>query len=151
MGRSVCYLSRAIHVTYINRQDDEPDETTDYYIAQENWQWFKDGLVETIQEVCPSLDEGKRWDGRETLIFLENDHAELGLSEYCGLVSVSIRVHEGYYTKENLAQHWINQVWPKILTALDKRYHTLNKVATFSNGEGIFEERKQITSPIKSA
>ena len=145
MGRSVDYLSRAIHVVYISNATDT-DESVDEYIAQENWQWFKEALVEQLQEVCPSLDTCKRWEGTETQIILENDHAEVGLSDYCGLVSVSIRVHEGYYTKENLARHWINQVWPKIITALDKRYTTLRKLGTFSNGEGVYERRKELVS-----
>lgn len=141
MGRSVNYLSHASFTTYINHEVDE-DESVDYFIARENWQWFKEGLTELLQEICPSLDECKRWEGNEVHIFLENNHAELGLSEYCGLVSLSIRVHEsGYNTKTGLAFVWINQVWPKILTALDKRYKTFNKLGSFSNGEGVYQRR----------
>ena len=142
MGRSVDYLSRAEHVAYINNAVDN-DETTDYFIARENWNWFKEGLVELLQKRCPSLEEVDEWDGRETHIFLENLHAQIGLSEYCGLVSLSIRINDtNFRCNGQLAFGWINQVWPKILTDLDKRYHTLTKLGSFSNGEGVFQKKQ---------
>lgn len=150
MGRSVDYLSNAMYKTFLHNVTDE-DDSVDEFIARENWQWFKDGLTELLNEVCPSLDilTGKnvRWDGRETQIIAENNLCEIGLSEYCGLVSVSIRVIQDDYVwkYEPLAVRWIHQMWPKIEAKMLERYGSsmLRKVGSFSNGEGVYEQVKQ--------
>jgi hypothetical protein len=152
MGRSVDYLNHASYVAYISMEpvmslvEDEEGkeievETTDYYILKELWDDFEDYIIEIIQDICPSLDKSKRCEGGEVNIILENNHAEIGLSEYCGLVSVSIRVSEMYFVNENLARHWINQVWPKINKKINEAFgkNSLKKIGSFSNGEGIFE------------
>lgn len=135
MGRSVDYLTNALKVAYINFEQDEDDTFGD------DWDFFKEGLIENLQSVCPSLCElkAKVYDGREVIIVAENCHCQVGVSFYCGLVSVSIRVHDDYRTKESLAENWINQVWPKIEIIIAKNYKALKRLGTFSNGEGVFE------------
>lgn len=148
MGRSVDYLSYAMFKTFIDYDGDfdVEDGTIDYGIAQENWQWFKEGLIERIQSKLPSLDvpSPTRWDGDETIILLENKLCEIGLSEYCGLVSVSIRVNESkdYWQYRNIAERWIKQNWPTIEKVISDNYTKLNKVGSFSNGEGVYELAK---------
>lgn len=150
MGRSVDYLSGALHKTFLHDVIDN-DESVDYFISQENWNFFEEGLTELLAETCESLNiltgKNKRWDGRETVIIAENGFCEIGLSEYCGLVSVSIRVIRDDYSwkYEGLATHWINKAWPKIEAAMLKKYGSsmLRKVGSFSDGEGIYEQVKQ--------
>lgn len=139
MGRSVNYITNALGIAYINYQCDEDD------VHGEDWDFFKEGLIENLKELCPSLCElrAKVWDDREVLVIAENSHCQIGLSEYCGLVSVSIRVHDDYRTKESLAENWINQVWPKISAMIAKNYQALSKLGSFSNGEGVFQEIKK--------
>lgn len=107
------------------------------------WNMFMEYLTETLQELFPSLDTCKRWDGGETQIFLENKLVEIGISEYCGLVSVSVRPSERYDGDniEGLAINWIDKVWDKVDAKLkDNGTTVIRKVGTFSNGEGVFEK-----------
>lgn len=128
MSRSVSYLSNANHVAYINGN----------YIQNEyDWNNFKENITVRLQEMFKSLEEANRWDDNETHIFLENEHAEVGISEYCGLVSVSIRhkEYDGYgYDQTGLHKHWVDVVADKFLSIGE-----LRKVGTFSNGEGVYE------------
>jgi len=147
MGRSVDYLTNALFVAYIDTDDigwnvDEEtgERSYDEWIAGEQWKMFKEGLIENLQDIAPSLQEPskKRWDVRETLIILENSHCEIGISEYCGLTSLSIRIIEDDYHFDGLAEQWIKSVWPKMKAMIDKNYSSLNRVGTFSNGEGVY-------------
>ena len=134
MSRSVDYLTGAEAVAYIDAGELE-DEL--------DWDMFKEDIEQQLISMFPSLDTCDRWDGRETHIFLENDHAEIGISEYCGLVSVSVRAkddNEGYgYDRTGLAQKWVERVKDKFLTI-----GTLNRVGTFSNGEAVFERKEAV-------
>ena len=40
----------------------------------------------------PSLYEADGWAGREDRILLQNGHVEIGVSEYCGLAAIWMRV-----------------------------------------------------------
>ena len=132
MGRSVDYLSHAQHVAYLVYECEETCE----------WMWFQEGLIESIRKLCPSLVEVKdRWDGRETLIILENKLCEIGISSYFDLVSISIRTNDHHWELDSLAQNWIDKIWPKLTEMLDKHYETLNKVARASNGESFYEHK----------
>lgn len=133
MGRSVDHLSNATEIMFL------PFETEDEFTSQEDWNWFKDDITERLIEIAPSLTQvTRRWNSNEVRIILENDLVEVGLSEYCGLASVSIRPNENRRnTKEALANKWISQIWPKFIKMYDKT--RLNKIGTFSNGEGVYE------------
>lgn len=129
MGRSVNYLTRATQVIYLqlNQEDDDPFA----------WDSFMNDITEILQELLPSLSDANRWDGNETAIFLQNNIAEFGVSEYCGLVSLSARPLAG---KENLGERWLAQAWPKINQTLKKyRYSPMDRVGSFSNGESIYK------------
>ena len=131
MARSVDYLSHAYHVFYMDGSeiDDEFE-----------WDDFKINLVETLTNILPSLGECGRWDGRETKIILENSFCEVGLAEYCGLISVSFRWHYGAeYNTEALFENWFNKVLPKLENKLNESFSMLNKVGRFSNGECLYE------------
>lgn len=136
MGRSVSYLSHAMRVTYFNLPSDDEEDNNEFV--------FDDLFMNvkcSLKAAFPSLWECEKWDGNETRIFLENYLAEIGISEYCGLVSISIRVPISDYVNENLAEHWISQNWEKMKKVMaENTYHEhLQKVGTFSNGEGVYE------------
>ena len=134
MGRSVNYLNDSIYETYF-----------DVTYMTEDWEWddFKEYLQERLQRMFPSLERVEnKWDGREVRIILENSFCEIGISKYCSLASLSIRVHPDVYDyhpgMENLSLYWIAKRYRKF-TSLGNFY----KVGTFSNGEGVYEQIKK--------
>lgn len=144
MGRSVSYLSRAQRVVYFEWPKVEVyDEETEEFSASDTLE-ESDIVVEDIQEVIksefPEFDNAKRYDGDETLIILEGYGTQIGLSEYCGLASLSIRVDsfifhfKGEEDIEKIVE-WINENWEKVSNPWNK----LQKLGTFSNGEGIYQ------------
>lgn len=158
MGRSVSYLNRAIEKAFfdvslftidgkiegLDENDNEILREPDDLDYQDNWDNFYSNVKYSFRGKF-DLDECKdKWDGRETSIIFENNFCEIGVSEYCGLASVSIRVNESYYKgelRERVAKAWIESVWPDMLKSMDENVHNerLNKVGSFSNGEGVYE------------
>ena len=152
MGRSVDYLNRAEKVNYFNwptvwvyDEDTNTDvETDELWDADE----VVDDIVNTITDQFPQFNYCKRrWDSNETRIILEGYGCEIGLSEYCGLATLSIRVDETVLDycetdedadkeyKKTLA--WIDQNWDEI----GKHWDKFRKVGTFSNGENVYETK----------
>ena len=135
MGRSVAYLTNSMHEVYL--------DVSDY--DENGWQWddLMINLKSILKRKLPSLRETKEWDGRETLIFLQNCLCEIGISEYAGLASLSIRVRPDIDdNKKSLAENWINSVWSKIESLVaDITGEVLVKEGSFSNGEGIFHKK----------
>jgi len=152
MGRSVDYLSNAEYVIYfkadwINAEDEEGEY--DEFLSQLNWDDFKENLTSSICHKLKSYYEIEEWDGRETKIFLKNELAVIGISEYCGLYSLSIRARDdefyGYRDgyKENLGKHHCQQVRKTLEKCLiGSGADLLNRIGTFSNGVGVFEKAK---------
>lgn len=157
MGRSVDYLNNAIGVTFfsvdptnsnglINDQDEEGNEI-ERETNDSDYEFCFDDLLGNITYSLlakfKSLSKvEKRWDGRETRIILENSHCEIGISEYCSLVSVSIRVKVSDYVNEALAENWIKQNWHAMVkTMTENTYHeNLTRIGGFSNGESIYRK-----------
>lgn len=151
MGRSVNYLNNAEYVIYfkadwINMDD---DNMLDDYISSENWDDFMCNLTSSICSKLKSYCECDKWDDREVKIFLENELCEIGISEYCGLYSLSVRAKDdefyGYRDsyKECFGKHHAKQVRKTLEKALqDTGGQILNRVGTFSNGIGVFETAK---------
>lgn len=149
MGRSVNYLSNALQISYFqwptlwvyNEEtgiDEETDQFEDGYIVTEN-------IQESIISEFPEFEYSKKWDGNETNIILKGYGTEIGLSEYCGLASLSIRIDENelnymdedeYNEQYDKIEAWINENWAKI----SQGYNQLTKIGTFSNGEAVFEK-----------
>lgn len=139
MSRSVDYLTGAQIVVYKSVHDLPDDE------------WAFSDFLEDIEyqliEMIPSLSSVKDcWDGRETHIILENGLCEIGVSEYMGLVSISIRPKEegnDYSNITGIATKWIESIRPKF-----EKIGDLVKIGTFSNGEAMFRrvEDKQLIS-----
>jgi gamma-glutamylcysteine synthetase len=154
MGRSVDYLNRATNVAYFqwptlwiyNEEtgiDEESDQYEDGYIVTEN-------IQESIISDFPEYEYSKKWDGRETSIILTGYRTEIGLSEYCGLATLSIRIDENeldysnydeneYNQQYDKIEAWINENWAKI----SQGYNQYNKIGTFSNGESVYEKNNK--------
>lgn len=137
MGRSVDYLTNAKAVTYFCLEGSE-----DELEREMEWEDLFGNIKYSLMRRYPSLDEANSWDGNETKIFLENSLVHIGISEYCGLVSVSIRTNDRNWEYESLAENFIDRTWDNMVKLMrGNTYHEpLVKVGTFSNGNSIFEK-----------
>lgn len=149
MGRSVNYLNNAERVNYfqwptLSIYDPETDRDVETGEGEEAFIVIED-IQETIKSNFPGFDNCKRWDGRETSIILEGYGLEIGLSEYCGLATLSIRINDSilnYFDEGEeayqVAKNWINDNWDEA----SKYWNQYRKIGTFSNGEGVYELTK---------
>lgn len=137
MGRSVDYLRHAEYVMYFT-----PDMSDD--AEPEDWAWFIESLSAFIRARLKSYRPCEKWDGNETRILLINDLCEIGVSEYCGMASFSIRVHEyaEYDAMAGLARQHAKQVRGSLEKAIQEAGGVLyNKQGTFSNGESVYTKK----------
>ena len=152
MGRSVNYLKNALQVSYFqwptlweyNEEtgiDQETDELMDAYEVRQD-------IQESIISEFPEYQYSKKWDGNETSIILTGYCTEIGLSEYFGLATLSIRIDENelaycsedeYNEQYDTIEKWINENWAKI----SQGYNQYNKIGTFSNGENVYEKNNK--------
>lgn len=141
MGRSVNYLNNAEVVLYFPYESEN-----DGYMNQLNWNDLIRNLQNEIKAKLPSYNNCDDWDNRETKIILENSFCNIGISEYCGLVSLSVAPKEfdSCYSdtvfKENFAINHaqsIKKTLEKVLANLSLT--NLRKIGTFSNGEAVFQ------------
>jgi len=152
MGRSVNYLNRALLISYFewptlwiyNEEtgiDENSDELMDGYEVRQD-------IQESIISEFPEYEYSKKWDNNETAIILTGYGTEIGLSEYCGLATLSIRIDENllaYYEQDEYNEQydkieaWINENWAKISAG----YNQYNKIGTFSNGESVYEKNNK--------
>lgn len=140
MGRSVAYFAddNAEVEFFTFGEGDSEEIYTEFH-----WRDDRDCLIDNLTSKFKSLYEPytEEWSGNEIKIILKNGLVEIGLSEYCGLSSLSIRPREwDWYSgdKTGLAVRWIAQNWETICSYLPNRY---SKVGTFSNGECLYEKR----------
>ena len=150
MGRSVNYLNGAERVNYFewpklfcyNEETDQDEETEEY----EDSDWIIEDIQNYFIDSFSGFDRANKWDGRETHIILEGYGVEIGLSEYCGLASLSVRINEKeleycdtdqeYQEARDQALAWINDHWDEA----SKYWNLYRKIGSFSNGEGVFEK-----------
>ena len=149
MGRSVATLSRADLVLYFDGEFlSGLDEDGEYNagIATLNWEDFYSELKYAIKKRFKSYDDCEKWEHNEVSIFLENELAEIGISEYCGCCSLSIRAKDDeFYSneqfKEGIAKHHVDQIEKGLVQCLkDAGVIVLNRLGTMSNGVGVFEK-----------
>jgi hypothetical protein len=148
MGRSVDYLSNAERVNYFqwptlwvyDEDTDQDVETDELWDAAD----IIADIRETITSNYPGFDPCSRWDGRETHIILEGYGVEIGLSEYCGLATLSVRVNESilnYFDTDEeayqVATNWIHENWDQA----SEHWNQYRKIGTFSNGESVYETK----------
>jgi hypothetical protein len=150
MGRSVNYLNNSERVNYFEwptlwAYDEETDKDikTDEY---EEASFVIEDIQEYITSLFPEFEKCSRWEGNEVHIILEGYGLEIGLSEYCGLTSLSVRIDQSildYFDTDEEAEEeyqkcltWINDNWDEA----SKYWNRYRKIGTFSNGEGVFEK-----------
>lgn len=127
MGRSVSNPSNASQVAFASFDGDKYE-----------WDDCMDDLRAVAVGRMPSLSRCDEWIGREDHAILENDHAYIGVSEYCGLVAVWVAPKEQRYSDPSpLALHWCDQI--KLQPLAECFGVTLRKQGTFSNGEAFFQ------------
>lgn len=135
MGRSVDYLNNALRVAYVTFEYTFEDEDGDVVVDEMAFDDLFGDIEWNLSKSFPSLNVVRdEWDGRETRIFLRNRLVEFGISEYFGLVSVSVRVYDEDY--RGIAESWVNKNWSKIEQSVGAN---VRKVGTLSNGEGVYE------------
>lgn len=128
MGRSVSVPSDAFAVSY---QQFDGEEDFD-------WEFFIDDIKEQVKSEFPSFEDADFWLDREDHALLENRFAYFGVSEYCGLVSLWLVLKDELDDRDYaLAQGWANRV----KSSFEKKFGTLRKVGSFSNGEGVYERK----------
>lgn len=120
MGRSVSVPSNAELVVY------------SYY--QEYFGRIEEDIRAVSKWYWKSLSDCDIWLDREDRAILENELVYIGVSEYCGIVSIWIVSKDT--DNPSLARNWIVQISKRFKSL----FGTLNKVGTLSNGESVFEE-----------
>lgn len=140
MGRSVNYLSDATRVLYINYEIEYEDEDGQLVDDEFAFDDLKDNCISIIKELFPSFEDADEYEDRETLIILENRIVEIGISEYCGLVSISARPNQyaDEYGKRGLAQSFINKIWDKLQKELNNYTTVLVRQGGLSDGTSIY-------------
>lgn len=115
--------------------DLEPDAEA----AQWEFDALVDGLREVMREHYPSFEIADHWPERESHCILESDLCQVCISEYMGMVAIDVvpRLDHGRYDLEGIATAWCET---HALPFIQKTFGQFRKLATFSNGEAVFEE-----------
>jgi len=145
MGRSVNYLDNAEVVLYFPFENEYNEEGEfDEFLSQMNWDDTVRNLQCEIRAKLPSYYDVKdEWDNRETRIILKNSLCVIGISEYCGLVSLSVAPRNNDYDAwhESFAVRHANQIKGTLEKVLnDLGLTNLRKIGTASNGEAFFQK-----------
>lgn len=134
MGRSVSIHRHAI-TTFFTHVDFE-----------EEWEWnnFVSEIRYILKNKFKSLYKTDRWVGREDHVILENEIAEISISEYCGLVAICLAPRDdprelGF---QPLCENWCYQISNNFHKILGEAFDGLCMIGRFSNGEAIFERVK---------
>jgi hypothetical protein len=147
MARSVSTPTNAYEKVYLANPYNVEDECFGFQDFIEDLQQVLDGSAGAPGgKGFPSLEPCDRWLDREDHIVLENSHAVVTVSEYCGLVAVCLVPKEesdfGYcYSRQALAEAWTRKACKGFRELLHGAYPSsaLNPLGRFSNGEAIFE------------
>lgn len=123
MGRSVSTPSNCALVAYASFDADDGD-----------WEDYMEDLRSAMAHMAPSMWNDDGWAGREDRVLMRNCHAEFGVSEYCGLVAVWLRVRPDA-AHEALASSWCETVAKRFR----RTFGQLQKIGTASNGESFYQ------------
>lgn len=131
MGRSVSYPSGSEVVIYSHF-----DYSDDEYVDQYRFDDCVNELSHLLIKQFPSLYESEEYIGREDRAFVENDLVYIGLSEYCGIISVWVKPKDQYY---DFGCRFARQIENKLKQIINDVFGIrLTKTGTFSNGESIY-------------
>ena len=146
MGRSVSVPSNAVAVAYrsLELEPYENDEGDIVPPCDLDYEWEYDCMIDNFihdsQQKWPSLVRCDEWFG-ENHVLLKNDFAYLGVSEYCGLISMWVVPRTNDYDMyddpiANLCVNWCD----KISSNFEKTFSVLRSIGRMSNGEQVFEK-----------
>lgn len=162
MGRSVSTPTNAAVVAYTHIESSVPCDCSDDTSAlsaedradcidcggtgEINTSFAFDDLIDdfryTLRDMWPSVDEADSWIGREDHVVAENQHAQFGISEYCGLVAYWVVPRESSFRWgpesqiDGLSAAWVKRIAPRFL----KTFGQLEKIGTASNGESFYRK-----------
>lgn len=152
MGRSVSFASGSVAVAYqVPELSYTDDEGNVFYDEAYLWDDYEENLRYQIENIFPSMKPCDIWLGQEDLAIMENSHAFIGVSEYCGMVSIWLKPKYAGYRwlnseecipdeqasrHNNAARHWCSQVRDKFLST----FNHYNKLGTFSNGSSFYKK-----------
>jgi hypothetical protein len=109
--------------------------------AADEFQSYLEWVQDTVIEQWTSFEKTDEWVGNENHVIAQNAHSIVTISEYSGCVAICLGARydrDGYWEDStelaNLGAHWRKQIANKF----EERFSTLNKIATFSNGESVY-------------
>lgn len=172
MGRSVIPHPRAEVVAYTTHEPDEEfyrsifeedmnagdideDEDFDRWMysqweedSQHSWDDLKEWVRETLENTWPSFESaderstGYGWRD-ENIVLMQNAHSEVSISEYCGVVAISLAPRSDfdyYYSEEvsvaNLGARWRQSISEKF----NKIFGTMHRLGGFSDGTSVYQK-----------
>lgn len=108
---------------------------------QDQWDWFVEDFRTNVLGQFDSITPADEWIGREDHVVAENNLAQFGISEYMGLAALWVvpKAPSDYWGDPDitgLANHWIDQIWPKVESMYPTR---LGLMGRFSNGEAVYQ------------
>lgn len=158
MGRSVSFASGSVAIAYqVPELTYTDDEGVEHYDESYLWDDYKENLQYQIENIFPSMKPCEVWLDREDLAIMENSHAFIGVSEYCGMVSIWLKPKYANYIwlnseecipdaiasrHNNAARYWCNQVKDKFM----KTFNQYNKMGTASNGCSFYQVEASFSS-----
>lgn len=147
MGRSVSYLNYAEKVIYFTAdwlQVLDEEGNYDYGLSEANHEDFLCNLVYEIKSKLKSYREIEKYED-ETMIILQNDLCNIGLSEYCGSWSLSVAPRTDIeYNREALAKNHACKIRNTLEKCLEKACaKVLVRLGTFSNGCNVYEYKNK--------
>lgn len=133
MSRSIWTHSDAIETVFYPLDLDEDD------LSYGAWGDHICGIQEAFKRKFPSMCKCDYWPEKESNAIVENEHCMVVISDYCGLISLGVVALDAslYEGLNALANYWTQT---NAAPFLCKQYSELRKVATFSNGESIYEQ-----------
>jgi hypothetical protein len=142
MSRTVATARNSVSIVYFPVTYSEHSEEEN----EQNYVLFEfDELIEDVRnmvgEKYPSFQKCDKWLDREVHAILENDHAYITISEYCGLVSLCLVPKE----ESALSEPWCYKVAGSWSAWLNKKFGGLVKTGTASNGEAFFRRVQTIS------
>ena len=133
MGRSVSYPQDSAAVCFTTF------DPFDHTNAVDEWEQYVENLRVKAQRTWPSMGACDIWLDREDNAILENAHAYIGVSEYCGVVSIWLvsKADEMccYPREAALADGWCTRVSNNFKAV----FTDLELVGRASNGEAVFQ------------
>lgn len=160
MGRSVLTATNATTTLYFDASLD-PDDYDGFaeadLAAQWAWDDFVGNLTSTVPAYFPSMGPEDTWENQEIHYILGNDLCKIGVSEYCGIVSVSIvpKNQCEYCWRpcdcdplHNLATAWTAKNAAKIAQVIIDHtgWECYSKAGTFSDGTSVYTKRTTTTN-----